>query len=481
MDRMQAPSRGAISGLLADAMFGGLNYMKDPRRTQQMQGLAAMLESTGVPAVVDRVSYGEPLTTGRGMTTKLRPEAENTLMAALGMIPMGKPAIMATKGLPVGMSIKDVGKVFPTSITSKSEVQNVANDFADQFKQMGFDVTLDHSGSKAGASSYLRVSDPQTGRFLSKPIRISDHSKGAKELDANINILNPQEDFAKITSALNDMRAKGDTLVFKQDKYAQELIANGIKPKTAYQRAKTEVAEVQAPQEEALRLAQQRAALPVEKGGLGLPKDNTAMDRAKAMGGKDQYHFSRTGGDYETLDSGQYAVAPFDAVGTHVGTKQAAADRFKNTTATTDQIKGTSYPVTILGDRPLLNQNDMPFGEDDLNAFLRKEGGHTLSDMKGGKMTYQDMNASLRKKLFEEQGYTSIPYFNEVEGKGSISYIVPPDNIRSRFAAFDPFRRNAAIASAMGVAAPNLLAAEQEPVPEQNESMIQSLLKMLGR
>jgi len=92
MDQLQATPRGAISGLLADAMFGGLNYMKDPRRTQQMQGLAAMLESTGVPAVVDRISYGEPLTTGRGMTTKLRPEAENTLMAALGMTPVGKPA-----------------------------------------------------------------------------------------------------------------------------------------------------------------------------------------------------------------------------------------------------------------------------------------------------------------------------------------------------------------------------------------------------
>jgi len=92
MDQLQATPRGAISGLLADAMFGGLNYMKDPRRTQQMQGLAAMLESTGVPAVVDRISYGEPLTTGAGMTTKLRPEAENTLMAALGMLPAGKPA-----------------------------------------------------------------------------------------------------------------------------------------------------------------------------------------------------------------------------------------------------------------------------------------------------------------------------------------------------------------------------------------------------
>ena len=135
--------------------------------------------------------------------------------------------------------------ILPNSIANKSEVKNLATDFADQIRQMGFDVTLDHSGSKVGASSYLRVSDPQTGRFLSKPIRISDHSKGARELDANINVLNPQEDFAKIISVLNDMRTKGETLVFKQDKYAQELIANGVKPKTAYQRAKIEITEAQ--------------------------------------------------------------------------------------------------------------------------------------------------------------------------------------------------------------------------------------------
>lgn len=217
-----------------------------------------------------------------------------------------------------------------------------------------------------------------------------------------------------------------------------------------------------APQDEAFRLAQERAALPVEQGGLGLPKNNTAEQRAAAMGGKDMVHFSRHGGDYATLDSGQYATAPFDAVGTHVGTPQAAMDRFRNTTAITDQIKGTTYPVTILGNKPLLNQNAMAWGEDDLSAFLRQQGGHNWADIHGGKMTYQDMNADLRKKLFEKQGYTSIPYYNEVEGKGSISYIVPPENIRSRFAAFDPFRRNAAIAAAMGVAAPDLLAKEKK-------------------
>jgi hypothetical protein len=247
-------------GLLSDFIAQGY----DPRRTQQMQGISKFLMAPEISQTLDRLSYdpsGRSLFTGAGGlggTTRMRPEA---LDAALAVAPMLRAASAGvkplTKGLPVGASIKNVGKNFPTSITDRSEVKNVANDFASQFKQMGFDVTVDHSGSKAGASSYLGVSDPQTGRFLSKPIRISDHSKGARELDANINVLNPQEDFAKITSTLNDMRAKGDTLVFKQDRYAQELIANGIKPKTAYQRAKTEITESQlspAPQQAALDL-----------------------------------------------------------------------------------------------------------------------------------------------------------------------------------------------------------------------------------
>jgi hypothetical protein len=204
------------------------------------------------------------------------------------------------------------------------------------------------------------------------------------------------------------------------------------------------------PRQEALDTAQRNAALPVEKGGLGLPKDNTPETRAEAMGAIDAVHFSRKGGDYTELDSGKFAIAPFDAVGTHVGTPQAAMERFQNTVGykvnnpnyALDELTGSSYPVKVLGDKPLLNQNGMPWGEDDLNTFLRQTGGHNYSDINGGKLTYQDLNADLRKKLFDEQGYTSIPYFNEVEGKGSVSYIVPPKNIRSQFAAFDPMRRD---------------------------------------
>jgi hypothetical protein len=44
------------------------------------------------------------------------------------------------------------------------------------------------------------------------------------------------------------------------------------------------------PQEEAMRLAQQRAALPIEQGGLGLPANNTPEMRAEAMGAVDWLH-----------------------------------------------------------------------------------------------------------------------------------------------------------------------------------------------
>ena len=125
--------------------------------------------------------------------------------------------------------------------STKREIKDLAEKFAKKFDDMGFSTTVEHSGSKAGASSYVKVYDPQTGRFLTKPIRISDHSKGAKESAAVIDILNPRKDFEKIVLVLQDMRKMGESLVVKQDRYAQQLIDDGFKPKAAYKKAKLEM------------------------------------------------------------------------------------------------------------------------------------------------------------------------------------------------------------------------------------------------
>jgi hypothetical protein len=386
---------------------------------------------------------------------------------ALGML----PAARFTKGLPVGMGIKDVsyrgshtapgpnfgaplydltggGQMYPADVYSAKAAQYYGTGYAKADKEAfelakkvrgnpDAEVTMYRAVPKDESISNINAGDWVT---LSK-----DYAKnhGESVLGNNYKIISQKVKAKELWTNADSIHEFG---------YNPEKLSN----QSPY------------PQQAALDLAQQRAALPVSEGGLGLPAGNTAEQRAAAMGGKEMVHFSRAGGDYTTLDSGKFAIAPFDAVGTHVGTPQAAMERFQNTVGykvnnpnyANDELRGASYPVTILGDRPMMNQNNMPFGEDDLNTLLRQQGGHNWSDIQGGKMTYQDMNANLRKKLFEEQGYTSIPYYNEVEGKGSISYITPPENIRSRFAAFDPFRRSAAIAATMGVAAPDLLANE---------------------
>ena len=105
-DNIRATPRNEFLGLLADAMYGGLAYMKDPRRTQQMQGLAGLLESTGIPKTTERMAYGEPLTNiGSANVPLLKPETAEAMMTVAPFLPKG---MKMTEGMPVGMSIKPV-------------------------------------------------------------------------------------------------------------------------------------------------------------------------------------------------------------------------------------------------------------------------------------------------------------------------------------------------------------------------------------
>jgi hypothetical protein len=88
-DTLSATPRNQVLGYLAD--LAAASYA--PQRTQQMQGMAQFLSLPAVAQTLDRLSYGEPLTTGRGMTTQLRPEA---VEAAIAVAPLAQPVTMAT-------------------------------------------------------------------------------------------------------------------------------------------------------------------------------------------------------------------------------------------------------------------------------------------------------------------------------------------------------------------------------------------------
>lgn len=198
--------------------------------------VSQQLRDMGIPGIkyLDATSRGVGKGT-RNFVTFPGEEKKMTILERNGQGFTGgllMPRVVEKGGWPI-----DVPGRSGITATSKQEVKGLADSFADSVREMGFDATVEHSGSKAGASSYVRINDPQTGRFINKPIRISDHSKGTRELQGVIEILNPASDFEKVFSMLQDMRSQGPAASMVQNQLAEKLIAEGVKPKTAYQRA----------------------------------------------------------------------------------------------------------------------------------------------------------------------------------------------------------------------------------------------------
>lgn len=88
-DAIRATPQNAF-GPLSNAVSGGVEWLRSPLRTQQMQGLGALLESTGIPKTLERISYGEPLTNiNQANVPLMKPE---TAEAIMNVAPFAGPA-----------------------------------------------------------------------------------------------------------------------------------------------------------------------------------------------------------------------------------------------------------------------------------------------------------------------------------------------------------------------------------------------------
>jgi len=117
-DLRATPYANPLTGLSNDAIQGLLSFMQDKRRTQQLQGLGNLLESTGIPKTVERAAYADSprglldalTNVNRANVPFLKPEtAEAAMTLAPIAAPVNRALMQATKGLPVGASIQDVG------------------------------------------------------------------------------------------------------------------------------------------------------------------------------------------------------------------------------------------------------------------------------------------------------------------------------------------------------------------------------------
>jgi len=123
-DQIKATPRNSLAALLSDAINSSVSYMKNPQRTQQLQGLGRLIESTGIPYTAESLSYdpsGRGLFTGAGGlggTTRMRPQALEAAMTVAPFIgPSAKVAERAAMG--VGKAAESYANIAVPKILEK--------------------------------------------------------------------------------------------------------------------------------------------------------------------------------------------------------------------------------------------------------------------------------------------------------------------------------------------------------------------------
>lgn len=510
------PYRSAFAGSANDLIGGLLGYMRDPRRTQQMQGLAGLLESTGIPKTVERLAYGEPLTNlQQANVPTLRPETAEALLTLLPNLPMAGKAIQATKGLPVGMSIKDVSK-FDVVKRDASDIFGAGSQRI-KYTEPKSGGAIEVLQKQDGTASVLSLEVPE--KFRGKGIGESLQSQVMQDFPEMMGQVSSKA--AAKTAYRLGRRPPYEPNATLDDVYKlmdENSSVNLVSP-DMQKRFMPELNQSVYPQEEAIRLAQQRAALPVEQGGLGLPANNTAMDRAKAMGFDiNAFHGSKDPSilAFDPSMAGKSTSNAFEqniwatsspevARGYSLDTNQfASIPQAQEIKATIDGLLkkyGEAYQSGKFDDMDTLREqlNAAQNQSKDLyKSFLRGEiasEGSTIYPlmMRGSDfMPYEAEGKNWMRvnrpatEQAKELGYGGVNIRNVKDNTQASDGIISntyatenPDLIRSRFAAFDPFRKTAAIAATMGVAAPDLLAQEVDYTllpQKKQEEFLRSLL-----
>ena len=255
----------------------------------------------------------------------------------------------------------------------------------------------------------------------------------------------------------------------------------------------------EAPRAEAFRIAQRNAAKPVSEGGLGLAADNTAMDRARAMGfDTDVYH--GTGRTFDSfgnkpqmgnVSNGRDAnIATFTSTNPAVSNEYAiAAAKAENDTVLARSGEAWKGPhkdelLSIAKEGGMSSAYDwnryierlvdygpksnvdmrvmdiLGLGQGSANIMpLKIQSGRTSLTDFGGRSWSESAAFDALKKA-QSEGKSGAQFSNIKDGLkgddlGNTFAMLDPSAIRSRFAAFDPARRHEA--DLLGQVNPELL------------------------
>ena len=439
-DYIGATPQNPLLGLL----YGGYDYLRSPQRTQQMQGLASLLESTGIPKTIERMSYGEPLTNiGRANVPLLKPETAEAMMT---VAPMASPAARGAGRL-VGSQINramlgEGGLLAPITpqpmFAAPQSIAREGNPIQSAVVLVGDKIFTGRThGDALNRAVYEGAVRKEGGKYI--------YPKGA-EVNSDLFMTNSGQIIDRLqASKMFDIGAS-ETAIGKglmQNKPSGSMSVDQYMEQAQAIKKQREQPSFQYPQQEALNLAQQRAALPVEQGGLGLIAENTPEMRAKAMGfdlSNPQYH--ATDVDFSSIRPSLQGKL---GAGVYVSPNSQYAEKYTSLNAA-----GNARVLPLVA-RGKLADDDVAMN---IAESIRQE------------MYAQNPNFSVSEwKKRTTQALTDAGYDGR-SMSGLENVITNPSNLRSRFAAFDPFRKDVATATAMGVALPDLLAAEYNQQPQ---------------
>jgi len=181
-----------------------------------------------------------------------------------------------------------------------------------------------------------------------------------------------------------------------------------------------------------------------EDGEALINMPETGISRKEDLGfNEDVYHYTTS----KTIEGDKFnpdkAIGNWNRLGVHVGGKKASRDRFtgiNDPERYPDNVQGATLPLKARTDKPLM------FGDEIESEYSVQSKLREMAEARGLDPT--DYATDLRKQLAEE-GYTHIPYINEVEAEGTVSYIMLVDRpkgsdavVRSKFAKFDPSKKD---------------------------------------
>ena len=169
---------------------------------------------------------------------------------------------------------------------------------------------------------------------------------------------------------------------------------------------------------------------------LNQPGAVPAMGSNFGQGWQDFSHWTRSQDKFDAFNP-EASTGSTSRLGPHIGTRQAAEDR----AAGYGDVQGRFMDLKADTSKPFLNPlTGKPWSEMDIEMFISQVADEN-------KMDRREVPPFMRQRL-AEQGYTSIPYINDVEDPGSVSHIMLVDRpkgsdavLRMSDAAFDPRKR----------------------------------------